>query len=607
MGNLESRPLAKNQIVNGYEIVGRLGTGSFADVYKAVKSSKTIALKRFKELRLHVPDVLAEIESLKIAAHRNVVQYMESFADENTIYVVMEYCEFGDIEDYILSKKPNIKVRMGFIQDIASGIAHLHGLKISHRDLKPANILVDNRRVAKIADFGLAKILSKTEGMKSLEEMYMETMAGTYVYMAPEVPKGHYNAQADIFSMGIVFCCILDEEVKESIEKELVGLKMHVAEGYTYTVPAKVGAFMQRLITQMLQKDYHLRPKAQEISKKLMQHGQKPKDANLKSLKLLAAGMSACLGVEVRPPGEASSSSQQKIKLNDLFHFTKPVLLNENNPQSSKSKTVDKTMIVHDVSDIDILFRSVGGTTGKAKISKKASANEMRRLVASQMGIPEESIELYHRRWEVDDDHSIDKQGISQGAVIHVHSVKKDKGTAHYEMDNDLLDPSFNYDFTGIDDDKKFIRGGHEYQRPCGWFRHALKVKGQYSDDVWLGDLGTRTHSTAGEWPVSYHGSKITKDNTPIGSAQAGLQNGIITTPSLQTVAEKYAEVFEFDGKTYQIALQNRINPSSGHMVIISGDGPADYWLSPKEDPSKKVNDVRPYGILIRRISVTDD
>ncbi|XP_071957918.1 uncharacterized protein [Antedon mediterranea] len=599
MENLESRPLAKNQIVNGYKIVELLGTGSFADVYKAVKSSKTVALKRFKELKLHVPDVLAEIETLKIAAHKNVVQYMESFADENTIYVVMEYCEFGDIEDYILSKKPNIKVRMGFIQDIASGIAHLHGLKISHRDLKPANILVDNRRVAKIADFGLAKILSKTEGMKSLEEMYMETMAGTYVYMAPEVPKGHYNAQADIFSMGIVFCCILDEEVKESIEKELVGLKMHVAEGYTYTVPAKIGAFMQRLITQMLQEDYHLRPKAEEISKKLMQHGQKPKDANLKSLKLLAAGISACLGVEVRPPGETSSSSQQKIKLNDLFHFTKPVVLNENNPQS----------IVHDVSNIDILFRSVGGSTGKAKISKKASLLEMRRLVASQMRLPVDSLELYHRSWRVDDDHSIDKQGISQGAVIHVHSVKNDKGTVHYEMDNDLLDPSFNFDFTETDDgDNKFIRGEHRYHRPCGWFRHALKVKGQYSDDIWLGGPGIRTNSTAGEWPVSYHGSKITRDNIPIQSCAGsveGLQDGIITTPSLQTVAEKYAEEFEFEGNTYQIALQNRINPDPGHMLNISGNEAADYWLSPKEDISHPTNvyDVRPYGILIRKIN----
>ncbi|XP_071959386.1 uncharacterized protein [Antedon mediterranea] len=222
------------------------------------------------------------------------------------------------------------------------------------------------------------------------------------------------------------------------------------------------------------------------------------------------------------------------------------------------------------------------------------------------MRIPEESFELYYKKCEVDDDHSIDKQGISQGAVIHVHSVENDKGTVHYEMDNDLLDPSFNFDFTEMDDgDKEFIRGGHQYQRPCRWFRHALKVKGQYSDDIWLGGPGIRTHSTTGEWPVSYHGSKMTRDNTPIGSCAGSveeLQEGIITTPSLQTVAEKYAEVFEFEGNTYQIALQNRINPSSGHMEIIPGEGTADYWLSPKEDTSKDVNDVRPYGILIRKL-----
>ncbi|XP_071958312.1 uncharacterized protein [Antedon mediterranea] len=275
-GNNQSRsqstvslqPVTENQCLS-YDFCEKIGEGQFGIVYKGKhqQTNKTVAIKQLQRPNQDQdPHMLAEIESLKIATHKNVVQYMESFQIGNTIYIVMEYCDFGHITSFIKSKKPNLKVRMGFIQDIASGIAHLHGLKISHRDVKPANILVDIRCVAKLADFGLAKILSKTSNGKKLEEMYMRSMAGTYAYAAPEVTKRHYNAQADIFSMGIVFCCILDDELKGSIEKEMVGLKMHMFPEYTYTVPVKFEKFMHRLITQMLQRDYHLRPKAQEIS-----------------------------------------------------------------------------------------------------------------------------------------------------------------------------------------------------------------------------------------------------------------------------------------------------------------------------------------------------
>ena len=70
------------------------------------------------------------------------------------------------------------------------------------------------------------------------------------------------------------------------------------------------------------------------------------------------------------------------------------------------------------------------------------------------------------------------------------------------------MDPQYDYDFTKIDDKgKKFMRGGLEYRRPCGWKRYALKVIDKYKDIEWLGSKGSTKNDS--EWAVSYHGTKI--------------------------------------------------------------------------------------------------
>ena len=77
-------------------------------------------------------------------------------------------------------------------------------------------------------------------------------------------------------------------------------------------------------------------------------------------------------------------------------------------------------------------------------------------------------------------------------------------------LDSSGLDPQYDYDFTNVEDDGKiYMRGGHQYHRPYGWNRIALKVHGKYSEgDEWLGPNGIRTKQTPNEWAVSYHGTK---------------------------------------------------------------------------------------------------
>ncbi|XP_020627611.1 uncharacterized protein LOC110064848 [Orbicella faveolata] len=153
------------------------------------------------------------------------------------------------------------------------------------------------------------------------------------------------------------------------------------------------------------------------------------------------------------------------------------------------------------------------------------------------------------------------------------------------------------------------MRGGFEYKRPYGWKRFAVRAHGRYENDEWLGPDGIRTSQASGEWPVSYHGTdmksaeKIVEEGYKPGpGAKFGI--GIYTSPSLEMVERLYAKEFSYQGKTYKIAFQNRVNPdTNGHLKVISasqtGVG-ADYWLSPKDN-----DDVRAYGILIRQADDT--
>ena len=97
------------------------------------------------------------------------------------------------------------------------------------------------------------------------------------------------------------------------------------------------------------------------------------------------------------------------------------------------------------------------------------------------------------------------------------------KDIPEFRFDCSLMDPGFDFDFTRVNDvGKTFIRGRNFiYKRPCGWKRTALKVKGRYESDAWLGPAGHRESGDINEWPVSYHGTS--KDNST-SIAEVGFQ-----------------------------------------------------------------------------------
>jgi len=155
-------------------------------------------------------------------------------------------------------------------------------------------------------------------------------------------------------------------------------------------------------------------------------------------------------------------------------------------------------------------------------------------------------------------------------------------------LDEDFLDPTYDFDFTRIKDKHaSFSRGSHQYRRPCGWKRFALKVLNKYHN-IWLGNS-----NIPGEWPVSYHGTGY---HNAKSMADEGFRlsngkrfkygRGIYSTPNVE-VAEEYAT--SADGVKYKVVVQNRVNPDTVQKF-------GDYWVSPKDE------DLRPYGLCIKRV-----
>jgi len=174
-----------------------------------------------------------------------------------------------------------------------------------------------------------------------------------------------------------------------------------------------------------------------------------------------------------------------------------------------------------------------------------------------------------------------------------------------FVMSKDFRDEIYDHDFRGITDTATFVRGGHEYKRPCGWLRLALNVKRLYGDDkTWLGkSRKVSTASAPGEWPVSYHGTgehaakSIAEDGYDLSKGKRKLHGvGIYSTPDIAVAEKHYAQQFEYDEKKYMVVVQNRVNPNTVDKIPKEKAVLGEYWIT------KEQKDTRAYGICIKEV-----
>ncbi|TBU35504.1 hypothetical protein BD311DRAFT_734731 [Dichomitus squalens] len=193
----------------------KIGSGGFKDVFIGKFKGRRVAIAEFRG-QLSQMDI-KELKLLGDFDHPNIVRFLGVSIPENTretpVMIVSELCSNGDLFDYIRNVNPPSVYRVLCIMlDIAKGLEYLHLRKpsIIHRDCKSSNILITSKGVAKITDFGLAKVKQSTRSM-------VRSLVGTVNWQAPELwhPAPKYNHKVDVFSCAMVYWEILQWHVKD--------------------------------------------------------------------------------------------------------------------------------------------------------------------------------------------------------------------------------------------------------------------------------------------------------------------------------------------------------------------------------------------------------
>ncbi|XP_060059155.1 serine/threonine-protein kinase ULK2 isoform X2 [Erinaceus europaeus] len=254
------------EVVGDFEYSKRdlVGHGAFAVVFRGRHRQKTdweVAIKSINKKNLSKSQLLLgkEIKILKELQHENIVALYDVQELPNSVFLVMEYCNGGDLADYLQAKgtlsEDTIRV---FLHQIAAAMRILHSKGIIHRDLKPQNILLSyaNRRKSsvsgiriKIADFGFARYLHSN--------MMAATLCGSPMYMAPEVIMSqHYDAKADLWSIGtVIYQCLVGKPPFQANSPQDLRIFYEKNRSLMPSIPRETSPYLANLLLGLLQRN----------------------------------------------------------------------------------------------------------------------------------------------------------------------------------------------------------------------------------------------------------------------------------------------------------------------------------------------------------------
>nr|WP_294693403.1 Stk1 family PASTA domain-containing Ser/Thr kinase [uncultured Blautia sp.] len=190
-------------IAERYEILGKIGTGGMADVYKAKdhKLNRFVAVKvlkpEFREDTTFIQKFKSEAQAAAVLTHPNIVNVFDVGDDNGVYYIVMELIEGITLKEYISKKgKLSVKEATSIAIQVSMGLEAAHSHGIVHRDVKPQNIIISMDGKVKVTDFGIARAASSNT--------ISSNVMGSVHYSSPEQVRGGYSDEkSDIYSLGI--------------------------------------------------------------------------------------------------------------------------------------------------------------------------------------------------------------------------------------------------------------------------------------------------------------------------------------------------------------------------------------------------------------------
>jgi len=272
-----------------YHKIKEIGSGSFGRAYlvsckrPADKERKMLVMK---EVDMHKLDSRerknAEQEANVLSAlkHPYIVKYSESFVHDQVLCILMDYCEGGDLWQYI-DKRRRQRLTIGepqvvrWFTQMCLALKHMHDKNVLHRDIKTQNVFLAKKDsnssgsrdipCVKIADFGIAKVLDSHTALA-------RTQVGTPYYLSPEIcAKQPYAQPSDVWALGCVIYELCAMKVPFEAQ-DLPGLINKILHGPIARIPSTYSRELSDIVSELLSRQASQRPSAEKVlQKKMMQ------------------------------------------------------------------------------------------------------------------------------------------------------------------------------------------------------------------------------------------------------------------------------------------------------------------------------------------------
>ncbi|KAM3672644.1 serine/threonine-protein kinase Nek1 isoform 8-T10 [Ammospiza maritima maritima] len=252
-----------------YIKVRKIGEGSFgkAILVRAKENGQQYVIKEINISKMsnkEREESRREVAVLANMKHPNIVLYRESFEENGCLYIVMDYCEGGDLFKKINAQKGILfsedQILDWFVQ-ICLALKHIHDRKILHRDIKSQNIFLTKDGTIQLGDFGIARVLNSTAELA-------RTCIGTPYYLSPEICQNKpYNNKSDIWALGCVLyeMCTLKHAFEAGNMKNLV---LKIISGPFPPVSMHYSYDLRNLLSQLFKRNPRNRPSVNSILEK---------------------------------------------------------------------------------------------------------------------------------------------------------------------------------------------------------------------------------------------------------------------------------------------------------------------------------------------------
>ncbi|XP_013371229.1 PREDICTED: serine/threonine-protein kinase Nek3 isoform X3 [Chinchilla lanigera] len=248
--------------MDGYVVLRVIGEGSFGRAL-LVQPKSNNRMFAMKEIRL--PKSFSDTQNSRREAvllakmkHPNIVAFKESFEVEGHLYIVMEYCDEGDLMQKIKQQKGKLfpeHTILNWFTQMCLGVNHIHKKRVLHRDIKSKNVFLTQNGKVKLGDFGSARLLANPMAFAC-------TYVGTPYYVPPEIWENlPYNNKSDIWSLGCILyeLCTLRHPFQANSWKTLI---LKICQGSIHPLPPRYSWHLQDLVRQMFKRTPSQRPSA---------------------------------------------------------------------------------------------------------------------------------------------------------------------------------------------------------------------------------------------------------------------------------------------------------------------------------------------------------